>query len=65
MRGGRVVLVVMITDLFIVVRGLHRKIRERLPNAETRGITFYAIMRALQIRRLRLPPPRVKPGTTV
>jgi hypothetical protein len=60
-----IVLVVMVTDMFIVLRGLRRTIRERLPNAETRGVTFYAIMRALQIRRLRLPPPRVKPGTTV
>jgi hypothetical protein len=60
-----VVMVVMVTDLLIVVRGLKRTIRERQPNAETRGVTFYAIMRALQIRRLRLPPPRVKPGSTI
>jgi Flp pilus assembly protein TadB len=58
------VIVLLVTDLFIVVRGLKRTVREQLPTADTRGLTFYAIMRALQIRRLRLPPPRVKPGAT-
>ena len=35
---------------------------QRLPNESTRGIGFYAIMRALQIRRFRTPAPRLKPG---
>jgi hypothetical protein len=58
------VVVLVTTDLFIVVRGLKRAVREQLPKAGTRGLTWYAVMRALQIRRLRLPPPRVKPGAT-
>ena len=35
---------------------------ERLPGESTRGLAFYAIMRALQLRRFRTPAPRLKPG---
>jgi len=37
---------------------------ERLPGQSTRGLGLYAAMRALQIRKLRMPKPRVKPGDT-
>jgi hypothetical protein len=37
---------------------------ERLPGQSTRGVGLYTAMRALQIRRLRVPKPRVKPGDT-
>jgi hypothetical protein len=37
---------------------------ERLPGQSTRGLALYSAMRALQIRRLRVPKPRVKPGDT-
>ena len=35
---------------------------ERLPGESTRGLGLYSAMRALQIRKLRVPKPRVKPG---
>ena len=35
---------------------------ERLPAESTRGLGLYSAMRALQIRRLRVPKPRVRPG---
>jgi Protein of unknown function (DUF3043) len=35
---------------------------ERLPGESTRGVGLYSAMRALQIRKLRVPKPRVKPG---
>jgi hypothetical protein len=35
---------------------------ERLPGESTRGLALYSAMRALQIRRLRVPKPRIKPG---
>jgi len=35
---------------------------ERLPGQSTRGLGLYSAMRALQIRKLRVPKPRVKPG---
>jgi hypothetical protein len=39
--------------------------QERFPGESTRGIKIYSAMRALQIRQLRFPKPRVKPGATV
>ncbi|MCX6433765.1 MAG: DUF3043 domain-containing protein, partial [Actinobacteria bacterium] len=30
--------------------------------ADRKGITLYAVLRTLQLRRLRLPPPRVRRG---
>jgi hypothetical protein len=35
---------------------------ERLPGESTRGLGLYSAMRALQIRKLRVPKPRVRPG---
>ena len=37
-------------------------VHERLPGESTRGLAFYSIMRALQLRRFRTPAPRLKPG---
>jgi hypothetical protein len=39
--------------------------QQRLPDESTRGVRLYAAMRALQIRQLRMPKPRVRPGTRV
>ncbi|MGH3097086.1 MAG: DUF3043 domain-containing protein [Streptosporangiales bacterium] len=52
-------------DSFILVRRMKAMVRERHPDANERGLTMYAVMRALQIRRLRLPPAKVKPGDEV
>jgi hypothetical protein len=41
---------------------LTKLVRERLPGESTRGLTMYAVFRALQIRRFRVPPPRIRPG---
>jgi hypothetical protein len=38
---------------------------ERYPGQSTRGIKMYSGMRALQIRKLRFPKPRVKPGESI
>jgi hypothetical protein len=35
---------------------------ERLPGESARGVGLYSAMRALQIRKLRVPKPRVRPG---
>jgi hypothetical protein len=44
---------------------LTKLVRERLPGESTRGLTMYAVFRALQIRRFRVPPPRVQVGDQV
>ncbi|RKS74026.1 Protein of unknown function (DUF3043) [Motilibacter peucedani] len=45
--------------------GLKRALAAKLPTAETKGITMYAVMRSLQFRALRLPKPQVRRGAKV
>ena len=58
------VLVVLI-DAQLIRRSLHKLVAERLPGESTRGLTLYAVFRALQIRRFRLPAPRGDPGDKI
>jgi hypothetical protein len=61
-------LVVLAAVLIMAVEGIFigRRVRalseQRLPGESTRGVRLYAAMRALQIRQLRVPKPRLKPG---
>jgi hypothetical protein len=56
------IIAVIIVDALLLRRSINKLAQERLPGESTRGITFYAIMRALQLRRFRTPAPRIKPG---
>ena len=56
---------VMVVEGTILSRGLKKLIRQRFPAEGTRGVTRYAVMRTLQIRRLRMPAPRVGPGAKI
>jgi Protein of unknown function (DUF3043) len=55
----------------LVVEGLHvgnrvvKLARQRYPGESTRGLKFYAAIRATQFRKLRMPAPRVKPGDRI
>ena len=60
-----VLILVIALDAVLIRRSLHRLVAERLPGESTRGLTTYAVMRALQIRRFRVPAPRVGPGTKI
>jgi hypothetical protein len=60
-----VLIVVIVIDAYFIRRALHRLVAERLPGESARGLTVYAVMRALQIRRFRMPAPRVKPGDKI
>ena len=56
------IIAVIIVDALLLRRSIAKLAKERLPGESARGITFYAIMRALQLRRFRNPAPRIKPG---
>jgi hypothetical protein len=60
-----VLVLVIVVDAMLIRRALNRLVAERLPGESTRGLTMYATMRALQIRRFRVPSPRVQPGDKI
>jgi hypothetical protein len=49
-------------DWIVLTRSLKRKLRAKLPDADTRGVGFYAVRRTMQMRRWRLPKPMVDRG---
>jgi len=55
------VLVMLVEGVFIG-RGVRSLAQKRLPGESTQGVRLYAAMRALQIRQLRVPKPRIRPG---
>ncbi|ROR90419.1 DUF3043 domain-containing protein [Nocardioides aurantiacus] len=55
------ILVVLIDTVWLVFR-LKRALRERFPEESQRGTVFYAVLRALQVRPLRSPKPKVRIG---
>lgn len=56
------VLSLVVLDTTIIAVRLHFKLKRDFPNENRRGAVPYAVLRALQLRKLRVPPPRVKPG---
>ena len=60
-----VLIVIIVIDASLIRRGLRKLMAERLPNESAKGLTAYATMRALQIRRFRVPVPRVHPGDKI
>ena len=54
---------VIVIDTLILLWTLNKRAKEQFPDkADRKGITLYAMLRTLQLRRLRLPPPRVRRG---
>ena len=60
-----VLVVVVLIDAQLIKNRLRKLVSERLPGESTRGLTMYSVMRALQIRRFRVPAPRVRPGDKI
>jgi hypothetical protein len=56
------IIAVIVVDAILLRRSILKVLHERMPKESTRGLAFYAIMRALQLRRFRTPAPRLKPG---
>jgi Protein of unknown function (DUF3043) len=53
---------VMLVEGFFIGRKVRSLAADRLPGQSTRGVGLYASMRALQIRKLRMPKPRINIG---
>jgi hypothetical protein len=62
-----VLLVTMAFDGVVSGRRVTRQVRAKFPQESISGrsIGWYAFVRSTQIRKLRIPKPRVKPGETV
>lgn len=60
-----VTMLFVIVDLLVLSRRMRREIRRRFPEETGKGHVFYGVLRATQLRRLRLPKPRVRPGATI
>ena len=57
-----VVIVLIVLDSFLTGFRLKKRLAERFPDQNRKGAVAYALMRSLQMRRLRLPKPQVKRG---
>ncbi|MBV2353606.1 DUF3043 domain-containing protein [Streptomyces sp. J2-1] len=57
-----IVIVLIVLDGVVSGIRLRKRLTERFPDQNRRGAVAYALMRSLQMRRLRLPKPQVKRG---
>jgi Flp pilus assembly protein TadB len=57
-----VIIVLIVLDSVLIWVRLGKRLQERFPNENLKGVKPYAVMRTLQMRRLRLPKPQVKRG---
>jgi len=57
-----VTIVLVAVDTVWLVIALKRDLRKRFPDDSHKGATFYGVLRAMQLRFLRLPKPQVKRG---
>ncbi|MDP9823602.1 DUF3043 domain-containing protein [Nocardioides massiliensis] len=57
-----ITIILVLLDSLLLRFQLRRQLKRRFPEEPLKGTTFYALLRALQIRFLRMPKPRVKLG---
>jgi Protein of unknown function (DUF3043) len=60
--GWPVMLVLILGESILLATRVKKAAAQRFPGEDLRGIGFYAATRSMQIRRLRMPQPRLKPG---
>jgi hypothetical protein len=54
--------VIVLGDMFMLRFRLRRELARRFPDTPTKGLTYYAVTRALQMKFMRLPKSKVKIG---
>lgn len=59
------VMLMILVDLFVMWRGYKKLHAERLPKEPLKGLLSYGINRSINLRRLRLPKPRVNRGDPI
>ena len=57
-----VYILAVLVDGYLMWRGFKRVLAERLPNVSPKGLLMYGMNRMIQIRRFRMPAPRIKRG---
>lgn len=55
-------IIAVIIDGYLMWRGFKKVLAARIPQASTRGLLMYGMNRSIQIRRFRMPAPRLKRG---
>jgi len=55
-------ILLLLVDTLLLRFRLRRALKERFPEENLRGTTFYAFVRMLQVRFMRMPKPKVKLG---
>lgn len=58
-------LALAVLDYVLLWRRFKKLLAARHPRSSSKGLAFYGLNRAIQIRRLRMPPPRLKRGEKV
>lgn len=58
-------LLLLLVDVVYTRYRLRRALRQKFPEEDLRGTTFYAFIRVLQVRPLRMPKPQVKLGQKI
>ena len=58
-------LAVIVIESVITGRRVIKLANQRFPGESTHGLRMYAAIRGTQLRRLRMPAPRVKPGDKI
>lgn len=57
------IIVVVATDTTFLLWRMNKQLKQQWPDkADRKGVNFYAVMRGLQVRRLRMPPAQYKAG---
>ncbi len=58
-------LLIIVTEAIVTSTRVIKLAQQRFPGESTRGIRMYSAIRSTQLRKLRMPTPRVKPGDKI